>query len=166
MEPPEPTPSLQVELTTRQQLPSLWPTSNAVVRPDGLAVDDATFLGFAGGKDLRCPVQHIEVAPWKRATELPPSEVVGSMVELPTACGQHVVYYPVILIDEAMRGRFYTFCRECACGTAYLIQTESDGAHCKAIDSPQAISELFASLPGQDVLIEGENGAFPCKRLS
>ena len=42
------------------------------------------------------------------ATELPASEQTGDLVELPTACGKHVAYYPSILI-EAMHGRFYAF---------------------------------------------------------
>jgi hypothetical protein len=128
-------------------------------------VDDATFLGFAGGKDLRSTEQHIEVRPWKPATELPQSRAVDGMMELPTACGKHVVYYPASLVDEAARGGFYAFGTACECGTAYLIQTEPDGAHCKAADTAEAISELYESLPGEEVVIEDQHGIFPCKWL-
>jgi hypothetical protein len=159
------TPSLQVEVTTRQLLPQLWPQTEPVKWPGGIPVDDAAFLGLAGGKDLRSTEQHLEVRPWRLATELPQSQAVSGMVELPTACGKHVVYYPVGLVDEAMRGRFYAFGTACECGTAYLIQTEPDGAHCKAANTAEAISELYESLPGEEVAIEDQYGSFPCKRL-
>jgi hypothetical protein len=159
------TPSLQVEVTTRQELPQLWPPAEPAAWPSGMPVDDAAFLGFAGGKDLRSTEQHIEVRPWKPATELPESRTVGSMVKLPTACGKHFVYYPAGLVDEAMRGRFYAFGTACECGTAYLIQIEQDGAHCKAANTVEAISELYESLPGEEVVIEDQHGLFPCKRL-
>jgi hypothetical protein len=159
------TPSLQVEVITRQELPQLWPATEPVAWPGGMPVDDAAFLGFAGGKDLRLTEQHIKVRPWKPATELPQSRAVDGMVELPTVCGEHVVYYPAGLVDEAMRGRFYAFGTACECGTAYLIQTEPDGAHCKAADTAGATSELYESLPGEEVVIEDQHGIFPCKRL-
>jgi hypothetical protein len=71
------------------------------------------------------------VSPWKPATELAPSEAVSGLIEMPTICGKHVIYYPAFLVDEAMRGRFYAFVAECDCPTAYLIETEPDGAHTK-----------------------------------
>jgi hypothetical protein len=159
------TPSLQVEVATRQELPQLWPPAERVAWPSGMPVDDAAFLGFAGGKDLRSMERNIEVRPWKPATELPGSRTVGSMVELPTACGKHVAYYPAGLVNEALRGRFYVFVTACECDTAYLIQTEADGAHCKAVNSVDAISELYESLPGEEVVLEDQHGMFPCKRL-
>jgi hypothetical protein len=48
---------------------------------------------------------------------------------------------------------------------AYLIQTEPDGAHCKAADTIEAIDGLYESLPGEEVGIEDRHGVFPCKRL-
>jgi hypothetical protein len=159
------TPSLQAEVITRQELPQLWPATEPIAWPSGMPVDDAAFIGFAGAKDLRSTEQHIQVRPWKPATELPQSRAVDGMMELPTACGKHVVYYPASLVDEAMRGRFYAFGTACECGTAYLIQTEPDGAHCKAADTAGAISELYESLPGEEVVIEDQHGIFPCKRL-
>lgn len=159
------TPSLQVEVTTRQELPQLWPPAERVAWSSGMPVDDAAFLGFAAGKDLRSMERHIEVRPWKPATELPESRTVEGMVELPTACGKHVVYYPADLVDEALRGRFFAFGTACECGTAYLVQTEPDGAHCKVANSVDVISELYESLPGKEVVLEDQHGMFPCKRL-
>jgi hypothetical protein len=160
------TPSLQVEATTRQELPLLWPTSGSVVWPGGvMRVDDTTYLGFAGGKDLRSLEQHIEIRPWKPASELPQSRAVGDMMELPTACGKHVVYYPAALAEEAMRGRFYAFATSCECGTAYLIQTELDGAHCKNADTIDAVSQLYERLPGDEIVVTDRHGVFPCKLL-
>lgn len=159
------TPSLQVEVTTQHELPQLWPTTGPIGWPAGMSVDDASLLGFAGAKDLLSAETQIEVLPWKPATELPPSRAVDGMMELPTACGKHVVYYPAALVGEAMRGRFYAFGTSCECGTAYLIQTEPDGAHCKAIDTIEAIAELYESLSGDEAMLDDRHGVFPCKRL-
>lgn len=86
------TPSLQVEVSTRQALPQLWPAAEPVAWPSGTLLDDTTFLGFAGGKDLRATERHMKLRLWKPATELARSRTVAGMVELPTACGKHVVY--------------------------------------------------------------------------
>ncbi|MBV9161240.1 MAG: hypothetical protein JO281_06750 [Pseudonocardiales bacterium] len=87
------------------------------------------------------------------------------MVELPTICGKHVMYYPTMLVREAMRCRFYAFAMACECPTAYLIQTEQDGAHCKAADTAEAISELYEAVSGEEIGIEDEHGSFWCKQL-
>src|SRR6266704_5628059 len=52
-----------------------------------------------------------------------------------------------MLATEAMRGRFYAFITSCECGTAYRIETEADGVHCKAAGDPAAISEQYEALP-------------------
>lgn len=159
------TPSLQVELSTLQEMPQLWPATGPVAWPAGAPVDDAAFLAFAGGKDTRSTEQHIEVRPWKPATELEAAQLVGSMIELPTICGKHVVYYPAVLADEATKGRFYAFGTACECPTAYLIHTEPDGAHCKAAGTVETISEFYEVLPGEEYEIEDARGVFTCKRL-
>jgi hypothetical protein len=160
------TPSLQLEVTTRQELPQLWPSMGPVAWPDGAVVDDATFLSFTAGKEVRSLEQHIGLRPWKPATDLEDSRAVGGMVELPTTCGQHVVYYPIRLVDEAMCGRFYAFMIVCECPTAYLIHTEANGAHCKAADTADAISAMYEGLPGEEYVIEDEHGVFSYKRLA
>lgn len=160
------TPSLQVEVSTLQELPQLWPVTGPVAWPGGTSVDDPAFLAFAGGKDIRSTERHIEVRPWKPATELEASKLVGSMIELPTICGKHAVYYPTVLVDEAMQGRFYAFCTVCECATAYLVHTEPDGAHCKAAETAETISELYEALPGEEYEIEDAHGVFTCKRLA
>lgn len=159
------TPGLQIEVSTEQALPQLWPATGPVAWPGGAPVDDADFLGFAGGKNIRSAERHIEVRPWKSATELAASQLVGSMIELPTICGKHVVYYPAVLVEEAMGGRFYAFITSCECGTAYRIETEADGAHCKSAGDPAAITEQYEALPGDEYVIEDEGGSFWCKRM-
>ncbi|MCG5215476.1 hypothetical protein [Streptosporangium sp. KLBMP 9127] len=159
------TPSLQVKVSTRKKLPQLWPVTNPVQWPSGITVDDTTFLSFTAGKELRSMEQHIGLRPWKPATDLPDSRALGGMVELPTICGEHVAYYPAGLVHEAMRGRFYAFKISCECGTAYLVHTEVDGAHCKAADQAEVIDGLYEVLPGEEYLIEYEQGNFSCKRL-
>ncbi|MEV6012389.1 hypothetical protein AB0M29_37020 [Streptomyces sp. NPDC051976] len=160
------TPSLQVELTTRHHLPQLWPTTGPVTWPRGAPVVDAGFLGFAGGKDLQSTEHQIQVLPWKPATDLPQSRAVDGMVELPVACGQHMVYYPARLADEAVHGRFYAFGTACECSTAYMIHTEPDGAHCKAIGTAEGISNLYENLAGEEIMIRDQHGWFLCKRLT
>jgi len=137
-----------------------------VAWPDGAVVDDATFLGFTAGKEFRSLEHHIRLRPWKLATDLEDSRAVVGMVELPTMCGQHVVYYPIRLVNEAMRGRFYAFMTACECPTAYLIHTEADGAHCKAADTAEAISAMYEGLAGEEYVIEDEHGVFTYKRLA
>ncbi len=71
----------------------------------------------------------------------------------------------MMMVHEAMRGRFHAFGRVCECPTTYLIHTEPDGAHCKAADTVEAISDLYEALPGQEIMIGGEPGGLICKRL-
>ena len=154
---------LQLGLSTARGLQSLWPTNGRISWPAGTHVSDASFLGFSEGKELRVNDPHVEIRPWKQATDLADSRAVGSMVELPTICGKHVVYYPGVLVEEAIRGRFYAFMTSCVCGKAYLVQTEADGAHCKAAGTPEYIGELYARLPGEGYVHEDEDGSFFCK---
>lgn len=160
------TSSLQVDVSTRLDMSQIWPPAGLIRWPEGQPLDDAAFLGFAGGKDFRSSESNIDLRPWRPATELTRSQTVGGMVELPTICGKHTVYYPAILVDEAMRGRFYVFGTACECGTAYLIRTEPDGAHCKAADTTEAVSELYERLPGEELMIQDEHGTFECKRVA
>lgn len=160
------TPSLQLDLSTSQELPQLWPAGDRVDWPAGTTVNDTAFLRFSGGKDLRVREPHVALRPWKPATDLPDSRAVGSMIELPTTCGKHVVCYPDVLVAEAMWGRFYAFMTSCNCKQAYFIQTEADGAHCKASGDPQGIAEMYEALPDLELLIEHEGGIFICKQLT
>jgi len=160
------TPSLQVNITARDGFASVWPVTRDIAWPPGPAVDDAAFLRIAGGKDLHVAEPHLKLQPWKPATELHRSRLVGSMIELPTICGKHVVNYPAVLVEEAMCGRFYAFITSCECGAAYSIETEADGAHCKTAGDPAAITEQYEALNGVEYLIEDEGGSFWCKRLT
>lgn len=87
------------------------------------------------------------------------------MIELPTICGQHVVYYPWVLVEEAYRSAFYAFVTACECATAYLVHTEPDGAHCKAAGTIEAILERYESLAGDEYVFTDRYGDFTCKRL-
>jgi hypothetical protein len=159
------TPTLALDIVTRDGFAQLWPAVDDVAWPPGPPVDDAQFRALAGGKRLQVAEPHVAPRPWKPATEQARSHLVGSMVELPTICGQHVVCFPSVLVHEAMRARFYGFIRACECGTAYLIETEADGAHCKAAGTPAEIGELYEALPGEEYAIETEGGSFWFKRL-
>lgn len=159
------TPALEVDVATELDLPQLWPSHGPVPWPSGLPCTAVSFLSFADGRILRSAFEHIEWRPWTPATELPPSSAVRGMVELPTLCGEHTVFYPSMLVDEAAHDRFYAFATVCECPVAYLIQTEPDGAHCKAADKPEVISDIYENLPGQELMIRDHGGAFVCKRL-
>ncbi|TCO37618.1 hypothetical protein EV646_1235 [Kribbella antiqua] len=160
------TPSLHAQVSTRLDLPQLWPSAGPVSWPRGIPLDDAGFLEFSGGTEFRSTEKHVELRPWKPATELAPSQAVGGMVELQAICGAHVVYYPAVLVHEAMRGQFYAFWTACECPIAYLIQTEPDGAHCIAADTTEAITEMYDALEREEYLIQDECGDFCCKRLT
>jgi hypothetical protein len=160
------TPALQIDVSARPELLQFWPSTTSVALLGAKVLDDNALLASAGGKNFRSNEQHIHLQPWTVATELPRSEPVDGMIELPAICGKHVVYYPAILIDEAMRGRSHAFAIACECPTAYIIYTEPDGAHCKAADTAERIAELYEGLPGHEYEIEDEYGIFTCKRLT
>ncbi len=160
------TPSLAVDVTTRQCLPQLWPVAGPTSWPAGQLMGDETFLRLAGGKDVCSTEPGIGVVPWTHATELPASIAVAGMVELPAICGEHVVYYPAVLVQEASLGRFYVFGTACECPKAYLIRTEADGAHCVDADTTEAVEARYEALPGEDVVIEDSHGIFLCKRMT
>src|SRR5260370_40420026 len=88
--------------------------------------------GIGGGLNLRAAQPHVRLRPWQPAVDLEDSALVGSDVRLPTPCGEHAVFYPSLLVSEAMRGNFSSFVARCECDKAYLVTTESDGAHFKA----------------------------------
>lgn len=159
------TPALEIGVTTGLGMPQLWPPLGPLSWPGGQSWTPGSFLSLADGKALLSTMEHVELRPWTPATELAQSGAVGSRVQLPTLCGRHSVFYPALLVEEALRGTFYAFATMCECCVAYLIQTESDGAHCKAVDEPDVISEIYASLPGEELLIGDDQSSFVCKRL-
>jgi hypothetical protein len=160
------TPGLQIDLSTRQGLPQLWPADHRVEWPGGTALGDDTIQAFCGGRDLQARMPHVTISRWKPATDLQDSRVVQGMVELPTICGEHVVYFPGSLAREAMAsGSHHAFVTSCECGTAYLIETEVDGAHCKSAGDAEAILAEYDALPGLELRLEDDRGVFVYKRL-
>lgn len=157
-------PSLQLDLVSGRQMAQLWPPHGPVDWPAGEPVPDEALPAITNGEELRVPEEDIVVQPWRPATDLPDSRAVGGLIELPTACGRHVAYYPQQLVREALAGRYYSFEVSCDCPLAYLIQTEHDGAHCREIATPEEIRDLYESLPGDDYLIGHAGGSFRFKR--
>jgi hypothetical protein len=160
------TPALEVDVTTALRMPLLWPSRIPVLMPAGQPCTEASYLRFADGKMLQSIVKHVELRPWTRATELPQSTIVDGRVRVPALCGKHFFCYPNMVLEEAFHGRFYAFMTACECQTAYLIQTEPDGAHCKAVGAADGIAEMYESLPGDELLIRGEIGEFFCKDVT
>jgi len=156
---------LDLTVGTKQNMPRLWPRVARARWPEGDPVDDSSYEALALGRHLQVKEPHVNLHPWKPATELPASDLVGDMIELPTICGKHVAYYPSILVNEAMHGRFYAFVVSCDCGLAYLIHTERDGAHCKAGGDPRGIAERYDQLRGAEDDFTNGSVNFACKRL-
>jgi hypothetical protein len=155
----------KVELSTRQALPRLWPNSGRLHWPAGAAIDEGSLFGFCGGKDLLATAP-VVVEPWRHATDLDESRRVGSMIELDTLCGKHVVYYPAVIAHLAMSGTFHAFVTSCECGTAYLVETRPDGAHFKAAGSGADVESRYNLLAGDKLSITDAGGTFACKRLA
>ncbi|MFZ0173011.1 MAG: hypothetical protein WAL04_15110 [Acidimicrobiales bacterium] len=160
------TPALALEVTTRRALPQLWPPGQAMSVASTPRVDDHGWLSFSGAREFLTAEPHVRLVPWKAATELAESKAVGPMVELPTICGKHTVYYPATLVDQARRGRYYAFPSLCECDIAYLIETESDGAHCKASGSAESIIQMYEEMVGEEFVITNEGGRFVCRALT
>jgi hypothetical protein len=159
------TPGVDLSVGAIQSMPRIWPGVTTAGWPEGEPVGDSRYQASALGRDLQVQEPYVTLRPWRPAAELPVSELAGDLVELPTACGKHIAYYPSILINEAIHGRFYTFVVSCDCGIAYLIHTEPDGAHCKAGGDPAGIAELYAQEPGEEETFANRSMTFKCKLL-
>jgi hypothetical protein len=133
--------------------------------PRGETVTDDTFLAYTKGLNLSPSLKHATIRPWKPATDLPDSVAEGSKVRLPAPCGPHHVFYPAVLVAEALRRTFYSFMTSFECGKAYLVRTEADGAHFKTEGEGSAVEALYEELPGEEIVIQDSEGAFICKRI-
>lgn len=156
---------LDLKVHIESSLFHLWPSNIPIFWPGDSTVDDAGVLRLGAGKGFQLSESDLALRPWKRATELSPSRAVGSMVELPIICGKHVINYPSFLVEEAKRGRFFAFISSCECRTAYLIQTEADGARCKAAGEAEGIIEMYSALPGEELMYGDCNGSFTYKMV-
>lgn len=159
------TPDLELRVRVKQRMRRIWPNVREAKWPRGKIVYDDNYESFALGRDLLVENASVSLRPWKRATELPASQLSGDMIELPTICGKHIAHYPAILAFEAVQDRFYAFTVSCACGLAYLIHTEPDGAHCKAAGDPADISRKYDELVGDKDEFTNGLETFRCKRL-
>jgi hypothetical protein len=159
------TSGLEMPLDLAREAVPLWPTSTAFDWPVPNPVEADELQRFALGAGLKSRNPRVSVTRWRPATDLV-SNLVGRMIEQPAPCGEHVLYYPVVLAEEAARHSFHAFATVCECGTAYLIEKESDGAHVKAAGSPAAISARYEELCGDEFIMRDPEGDFVCKRLA
>jgi hypothetical protein len=160
------TPLLEVSMATKLGLPVLWPSADSVEWPSGSALTDAAFFRFIDGRDLQVTELGVAISRWIPATDLPRSQVVGSTIQLPLACGKHVTYYPIRLAMAARQGHASAFTASCDCGLAYLIHTEPDGARCKAIGEAEDVQEQFDALPGRESQVQLSDREFSYKMLA
>jgi hypothetical protein len=154
---------LELDFRSPLGLSPIWPMANDEITSSS-SVNERDLLDLASGKIVGVANPHLQVRPWKPATELAQSELIGSMIELPLACGKHAAYYPSVLAAEGMAGHSASFMTSCGCGLAYVVETALDGAHSKAAGSPREISDLYQSLSGDEYSIADENGLFFYKR--
>jgi hypothetical protein len=159
------TPGLEFEVVAGEGFIQIWPSTRAVDWPPNPAVDDDTFVEVVSkGLHLTSNVRYVALRPWRPATDLPESGTDRSMVKLPTPCGRHHVLYPGALVRAARRGVFHYFMTACECEKAYLVKTQSDGAHFKAEGSGPEIEAAYEALLGDELVFQDEGGQFVCKR--
>lgn len=143
----------------------LWPEGDSFSWPLESSLNHADWRLAQRGENLEVAEGNVDLRPWDPAVNLPPSRLVSGMVQLPTMCGKHYVFYPAALVTEASKGRFYRLMTMCECGVAYLVETEPDGAHCKEADEPEVILRIYESLKGMEREFRDHGGTFTCKRI-
>jgi hypothetical protein len=101
-----------IHLGAHDSLQALWPVVEDLELTEPAFGDDE-YLALARGRGFLTPKPEVSLRPWRPASDLDESELVGSVIELPLLCGNHVGYYPADLVHEAQRGRFYWFMTAC-----------------------------------------------------
>lgn len=153
-----------VDVATQRALGQIWPATDDVEWPVGIDVSDDDFLGLAHGRELVLAARELSLRPMSSLMDSPQSELIGSMVEMPTPCGQgHVIYFPSVLAEEGMRGRFHWFKTECKCCVAYLVHTERIGAHVKSAGDPERIAMEYDALAGPELIYRDSSFEFGFK---
>lgn len=161
------TPSLFVELATAPELPQIWPTQPTVAWPPDPDITDSSFERMLQGKALQPLHPGIRLVPFKPATELESSDIEGSTIKQPVPCGQHYIYFPAALAQEAMLdGKRYAFVAKCECDIAYLVVLESDGAHFRNDGTIEHMAEVIEMLDGDEYELGDGNGYFYYKELA
>lgn len=156
-------PATEVDVISDMGMPQLWPSSGTLQWPGGQPCTRESFLSFADGKMFRVKDGHGELHPWRQAAHVPESVLAGNQVVVPAICKKHLVSYPVALLKEAMRGRFYAFLRTCECQVTYLLQTDSDRSRFRA-HGDDALT-IYRRLPGAEQVLMDGTQHFLCKRL-
>lgn len=152
-----------IDIESHNLLHSIWPVVGDLELTEPAFSDDE-YIALARGHEFLTPEPKVSLRPWRPASDLDESELVGSLIELPLLCGKHVAYYPADLVHEAQRGRFYWFMTSCECPKAYLIQTRSDGAHARSADTPGRIEAQYEAIVGAEFELESVNGGFVVKQ--
>ena len=156
---------LDLDLDAGDGLVPIWPPAATVEWPPASAVGDAEYQRIALGQNLSTTIPQTSICPWSPAVDLPQSQLNGGRIEMPTTCGRHTIFYPLLLAEEAVRrGREHVFATACECGTAYLIRTKVDGAHVEVSGNPEAVMKEYDEEPGVEIVVVDECGSFFCKK--
>ncbi len=152
-------------VSSRRRLPRLWPSSGEISQLGGDVISEVDFRPFARGEGLVARGRFHEIRPWAPAIDLERSGSVRGMVDLPTICGFHSVFYPEFLALEGLRGARHAFQSACECPTAYLFETGPEGVVCRASGTPEAIEQRYESVVGSEEMFVSSDGVFFYKRL-
>jgi hypothetical protein len=154
-------PLLAVDVVLRQDMVSIWPAQtafdwNASIPQFG--DDDLAEANY--GRLFRTNLESIRLAPDRASSDLPASELRGSLLFTRAFCGLHEVGYPSQLaLDAIYPGIYHCFVTNCDCGVAYLYQAEADGVHMRLEGEPTAIAKIYKELPWNEemLVIDGQS---------
>jgi hypothetical protein len=89
---------------------------------------------------------------------LPEAKLVGSKIEQPAPCGEHAIYFPAMLVQRAMQGTYSVFVTACACGTTYMVSTETTRTHFRMHGG--GVPDFYEELPWLETEYEDSEGTF------
>lgn len=157
-------PARPIDAAMTHGFPQLWPTISPVNWPAGQVCTEENFISLADAGMLRVGNDEIQLQPWTQAAQLPQSGIENGAVKVRALCHKHDVYYPPVLLQEALSGTFYAFMVACEC-SAYIVHTDADRVRFRAAAPPEVISKMYEDMPGDEYIFRDRNGEFICKQL-
>jgi hypothetical protein len=147
-------PLLAVDVVLRRGMTSIWPAVTAVewnASAPQFGDDDLADANY--GRLFRTKLEGTRLVPDRASTDLPTSDLRGSLLFTRAFCGLHEVGYPSQLaLDAIYSGIYRCFVTSCDCGVAYLYQAEADGVHMRLEGKQDAIAKIYEELPWKEVM--------------